>query len=94
MSMAYKLFNKKSSATSKGKGINSQNQQLAEKIYKLIIGKFEKRKVYSSFKDNIFGNALADIELISKYTKGFQFSSCTVDIFIKYTWLVPLKYKR
>ena len=36
------------------------NQQLANKLRKPIIRKFKKRKVYSSFKDNIWGVDLAD----------------------------------
>ena len=31
------------------------NEQLAEELHKPIIRKFEKRKVYSKFKDNIWG---------------------------------------
>ena len=47
------------------------NQQLAQGLHKAIIRKCEKRKVYSSFKDNIWGADLADMKLISKYSKGF-----------------------
>ena len=36
-------------------------QQLAEKLRKPIIRKFKKRRVYSSFKDNIWGAGLADM---------------------------------
>ena len=31
------------------------NQQLADELHKLIIKKFKKRKIYLSFKDNIWG---------------------------------------
>ena len=47
-SMVYKFFKQKA----KGSGIKNeikQNQQLAEELYKLIIKKFKKRKVYSAF---------------------------------------------
>ena len=33
----------------------TQNEQLAEELHKPIIGKLKKRKVYSEFKDNIWG---------------------------------------
>ena len=66
--MVYKFFDKKS----KGTGIKSKpNQQLANELQKPIIRKFKKGKVYSSFKDNIWGVDLADMQLISKYNKGF-----------------------
>ena len=39
---------------SKGSGIiNETNYQLANELHKAIIKKFRKRKVYSSFRDNI-----------------------------------------
>ena len=42
------------------------NQQLADELHEPIIKKFLKRNVYSSFKDNIWGAEMADIQLISK----------------------------
>ena len=55
VSMFYKFFDKKSS----GKGIaNEPNYQLANELYKSIIWKLKKRKVYSSFRDNIWGVVL------------------------------------
>ena len=50
-SMVYKFFDKKS----KGSGIiNEPNYQLANELPNPIITKFKKRKVYSSFRDNIW----------------------------------------
>ena len=43
------------------------NQQLAEELQKPIITKFEQRKLYSSFKDNIWSTDLADMQIISKF---------------------------
>ena len=70
-----------------------QNIQLADELHKPIIRKFEKRKVYSSFRDNIWGADLADMQLISKFNKGFRFLLCVIDVFSKYAWVVPLKDK-
>ena len=50
--------------------------------------------MYSSFKDNIWGVDLADMQLLSKFNKGFRFSLCAIDIFNKYAWDVPLKDKK
>ena len=52
------------------------NQQSAEKLHKPIVKKFEKRKVYSSFKDNIWGVDLD--QLRSKYNKAFRFVLCVI----------------
>ena len=48
-SMVYKFFDKKSL----GSGVNKENLELANELHKPIVKKFKKRKVYSSFKDNI-----------------------------------------
>ena len=59
-SMLFKFFDESSAAES---GIQSiSNQQLAIKLHKLISKKFERRRVYSSFKDNIWGADLADMQ--------------------------------
>ena len=84
-SMVYTFFDKKS----EGSGIvnNKENIQLAEELHEPIIRKFEKRKVYSSFRDNIWGADLADMQLLSKFNKGFRFLLCIIDIFSKYAWV-------
>ena len=58
------------------------NQQLAEELHEPIIRKFEKKKVYSSFKDNIWGVNLAHLQLISRYKKEFWLLLCVIDIFL------------
>ena len=91
--MVYKFFDKKS----KGGGINTPlefNEQLAEELHKPIIRKFKKRKVYPGFKGNIWGADLGDMQLISRFNKRFRFLLCVIDIFSKYTCVVPLKDKK
>ena len=44
--------------------------------------------------DNIWGGDLADIQLISKFNKRICFLLCFIDIFSKYTWVIPLKDKK
>ena len=36
---------------------------------------------------------LADMQLISKFNKGFKFLLCVIDIFSKLGWVVSLKDK-
>ena len=79
-SMVYKFFDKKSTGGSVNIPLDF-NEQLADELHKLITRKFEKRKVYSSFRDNIWGADLTDMELISKFNKGFRFLLCVIDIF-------------
>ena len=92
-SMVYKFFDKKLKVS----GVNIEmmhNEQLAKELHKPIIRNSKKRKVYSRFKDNISGADLADIQLISKFNKGFRFLLCVIDIFSKYAWAIPLKHKK
>ena len=91
-SMIYKFFDKKSQGS--GAANNNENIQLADELHKPIIRKFEKRKVYSSFRDNIWGVDLADMQLLSKFNKGFRFLLCVIDIFSKYAWVFPLNDKK
>ena len=103
-SMVYNFFDKKSiSLLDKpvaGSRVNIDanksafdKEKLAEELHKPSIRKFEKRTVYSGFKDNIWGADLADMQLINKFKKGFRFLLCVIDIFIKYAWVLPLKDK-
>ena len=50
--------------------------------------------MHLSFRDHIWGVDLADMQLLSKFNKGFRFLLCVIDIFSKYTWVVPLKDKK
>ena len=79
--MVYKFFDKKSQGS--GLASNKENVQLGNELHKPIIKEFNKRKVYSSFKDNISGVDLADMQLWSKFNKGFRFLLCVIDIFSK-----------
>ena len=59
-----------------------------------IIRKLKKKwTVYSRFKDKIWGIALADIQLISKFNRRFTFLLCVFDFLGKYAWVAPLKNK-
>ena len=60
------------------------NKELAEGLHKPIIRKLKKRKVYSSFRDNIWVAELADMQLIGKFNKGFRFLLFVIDICSKY----------
>ena len=86
--MVYKFFDKKSSES----GIaNEPNHQLADDLHKPIIRKFKKGKVYSPFRDNIWGVDLADMQSLCKYNKGIKCSLCAFDLFSK---CVGFSYKR
>ena len=91
-SMVYKFFDK----TSMGSGVKKLKDSsliLADELHKPVIKKFNKRKVYSQFKDTIWGVDLADMQSLSKKNKGIKYLLCVIDLFSKYAFVVPLKDK-
>ena len=84
--MVYKIFDKKPSGGTV-KNENICNKELAQELQKTIIKNFEKRKIHSPFTDNIWVADLADMQLISKFNKGFRFLLCVIDIYSKCAWL-------
>ena len=96
-SMVYKFFDSKvallDKKTMSAKGIKN-NEILAEELHKPVIKKFNKRKVYSQFKDNIWGVDLADMKLLSKENKSIKYLLGAIDLFSKYAFVVPLKDKK
>ena len=97
--MVYKFFDSKVYSPDKntvGSGVN-ENIKLANELHKPIIRKFNKQKVYPSFKDNIWGADLADMQLLSKFNKGIKYLLCIIDLFsyfFEYAFVVPLKDKK
>ena len=45
---------------------------LADELHKPVIKKFNKRKLYSQFKDNIWGVDLTDMQSLSKKNKAIK----------------------
>ena len=90
--MVYNIFDKKST----GSSVNNffPNQQLANEFHKPVNRKFKKIKVYSLFNDNISCEDLADMQLISKCSKGIRYLLCTIDLFSKYAFVVSIKDKK
>ena len=84
-SMVYKLFDKKSTGSgfkklknttkpTAGPSALARNSSiLADERHKPTIRKFNKRKVYSQFKDNIWGVDLADMQSLSRKNKGIKY---------------------
>ena len=70
------------------------NYQLANQLPRQIIKKFKRRKVYSSFRDNIWGVDLADMQSLSKYNRGIRYLLCAIYLFSKYAWVILLKDKK
>ena len=73
---------KKLKDTAKPSSLERSSLILADELHKPVIKKFNKRKVYSQFKDNIWGADLADMQ------------SDAIDLYSKYAFVIPLKDKK
>ena len=82
------FFDKKSS----GSGVDTSlvnkfatelNYQLANELHRQSIKKIKRRKFYSSFRDNIWGVDLADMQSLSKYNQKKKYLLCAIDLFSK-----------
>ena len=99
-SMVYKFFDKKSTGngiardTTKSSSLERSSSILADELLKLIINKFNERKVYSQSKDNIWGVDLADVQSLSRKNKGVKYLLCAIDLHSKYAFVIPLKDKK
>ena len=74
-----------------GSGIASSSI-LANELHKPVIKKFNKRKVYSQFEENIVD--LVDMQSLSRKNKGIKYLLCAIDLFSKYVFVIPLKDKK
>ena len=93
-SMVYTFFDKKSTGSGFKKLKNTTKPSssiLADELHKPIIRKFNKIKVHSQFKDNIWGIDLADMQSLSRKNKGIKYLLCAIDLFSKYAFVIPLK---
>ena len=96
-SMVYKFFDKKSTGSGFKKLKNTTKPSssiLTDELHKPIIRKFNKTKVYLKIKDYIWGVDLADMQPLSRKIKGIKYLLCAIDLFSKYTFVIPLKDKK
>ena len=75
--MIYKFLDKKAGSRM------SVKKKLTEGLHKPVITKFKKRKVYATFKYNIWNK--------NKMNKNVKYLLCVIDVFIKYACVKSLK---
>ena len=93
--MVYKIFDKKAMGsginTPKSSSLERSSSILASELYKPVTKKFNKRKVYSQFKDNIWEVDLADMQSLSRKNKSIKYLLCAIDLCSKYAFVILLK---
>ena len=68
----FKKLKNTTKSTAKPSALARNSSMLADEGHKPIIRKLNKRKVYSQFKDNIWGVDLADMQSLSRKNKGIN----------------------
>jgi len=69
------------------------SSQLADELHKPIIKNFPKRKVYVNGIDKIWATDLVEMQAFSKSNRGVRYLLTVIDVFSKYSWMLPLKDK-
>ena len=67
---------------------------MANELHKPIRHKFLKRFVFVRNVDDVWGADLVDMQKMAKKNSGYQYILMIIDVFSKYGWAAPLKYKR
>ena len=69
-------------------------EKLHKELHKPVIKRFKRGKVYARFKYNIWAANLAEMESLSSKNNNVKYLRCVIDVFTKYAWVKPLKYKK
>ena len=75
-----------------GEGIQWTNT-LADELHKPVRKNFPKRYVFVRNTDDIWGADLIDMRALSKENDDYKYVVMIIDVFSKYGWAVPIKYK-
>ena len=86
--MVYKFLNKNTGCWV------SVNEKHAEELHKRVTKEFKRRKLYASFKDNIWAADIAEIKSLPSKYKNVTWLLCFMDVFTIYTWFKPLEDKK
>ena len=76
-----------------GLGEENSNKILSEELHKPKRKNFPTRKIIVNHIDEIFAADLVEIQKFAKLNKGYRYLLTCIDIFSKYSWVIPLKDK-
>jgi len=74
-------------------GLEVWNEEQADELHALVRSKFKRRRVISYDVDDIWSCDLVELQERSKQNKGFRYMLNVIDVYGKYTWIIPLKAK-
>ena len=77
-----------------GLGVEDHNKILSEELHKPKRKNYPRRKIIVNHIDEIFAADLVEMQKFAKLNKGYQYLLTCIDIFSKYSWVIPLKNKK
>ena len=66
----------------------------SQELFKQVIKKYKRRKLYARFKDNIWAADLLEMGSFSSFNHGIKYLLCAIDLYTKYTLVKPLNDKK
>ena len=77
-----------------GLGVENHNKILSEELHKSKRKNYPRRRIIVNHIDEIFAADLVEMQKFSKLNKGYRYLLTCIDIFSKFSWVIPLKDKR
>ena len=77
-----------------GLGVENHNKILSEELHKAKRKNYTRRKIIVNHIDEIFAADLVEMQKFAKLNKEYRYLLTCIDIFSKYSWVIPLKEKK
>ena len=77
-----------------GLGVENHNKILSEELHKAKRKNYPRRRIIVNHIDEIFAADLVEMQKFAKLNKGYRYLLTCIDIFSKYSWVIPLKDKK
>ena len=77
-----------------GLGVENHNKILSEELHKPKRKNYPRRKIVVNHIDEIFAADLVEMQKFAKLNKGYRYLLTCIDIFSKFSWVIPLKDKK
>ena len=77
-----------------GLGVENHNKILSEELHKAKRKNYPRRKIIVNYIDEIFAADLVEMQKFAKLNRGYRYLLTCIDIFSKYSWVIPLKDKK
>ena len=77
-----------------GLEVENHNIILSEELHKAKRKNYPRRRIIVNHIDEIFTSDLVEMPKFAKLNEGYRYLLTCIDIFSKYSWVIPLKDKR